>query len=76
VQRADALALANKVLNLLKVKHPRDKVVCKNQAFHLNLGDEIGVRRSRFGITEAHTCEIHGAELNFTTSEAILNLWR
>lgn len=76
VQRADAQALAYKVLNLLKVKHPRAKIVCKNQAFHLDLGDEVGVRRSRFGITEGLVCEIHGSELNFTTSEAILSLWR
>jgi hypothetical protein len=76
VQRADALALATKVLNLLKVKHPRATILIKNQPFHLNLGDEISVRRNRFGVTEGLLCEIHGAELDFTTSEAILNLWR
>lgn len=76
VQRADAQSLANKVLNLLKVKHPRATILIKNQPFHLNLGDEISLRRSRFGITEGLVFEIHGAELNFTTSEAILSLWR
>jgi hypothetical protein len=76
VQRADAQTLANKLLNLLKVKHPRTKILIKNQPFHLNLGDEISVQRTRFGIAEENVYEIHGSELNYTTSEAILNLWR
>ncbi|MBM4301654.1 MAG: hypothetical protein FJ121_09005 [Deltaproteobacteria bacterium] len=76
VHRADAQALANKVLDLVKVKHPKVTVLIKHQSFHLNLGDKIKVRRSSFGIATGQIFEIHGAELNFTTSEAILSLWR
>jgi hypothetical protein len=76
VRRVDAEALADKVLNLLKVKHPQITVLSKNQPFHLNLGDKISVRRSRFDMNAVEVYEIHGAELDFTADEATLNLWR
>ena len=76
VQADEARALAQKNLNFYKVRREKVVLLCKNQAFLLNLGDEIGFRRSRFGSLVADLFAILGQEINFNNSEVTLSLWR
>jgi len=75
LQPGEAAALARKILDLYTVRHEQITVVFKIQSFHLDLGNEIIIRRTRFGET-VDNFVIVGMELDFTNSEVTLTLWR
>lgn len=74
--RADAGALADKLLALYQVPHETMEVQIGLQAIPLDIGDVVMVTRTTFGQGSGQLYMVQGISINFTDRQSTVTLWR
>lgn len=74
--RADAGALADKLLALYQVPHETMEVQIGLQAIPLDIGDIVMVTRGKFGQSAGQLYMVQGISINFTDGQSTVTLWR
>ena len=74
IDREDAQALCDKMLDLYKVKRETMQITIGPQGFLLNLGDVVRVVRPSYGLDA--NFRILGTENDFSSNRCRLTLWR
>ncbi|MCX5887986.1 MAG: hypothetical protein NTY36_00875 [Deltaproteobacteria bacterium] len=76
VNRAEAKALAQRLLSIYSVKRDKGVANCGVQPYVLDLGDELQLRRPKFGLDHGADYVLLGADQNFNDESSQLTIWR
>jgi hypothetical protein len=74
--RADAGALADKLLALYQVPHETVNVQIGLQSVQLDIGDVVMITRDTFGQDAGQLYMVQGVSINFTDKQSTVTLWR
>lgn len=74
--RADAGALADKLLALYQVPHETVNIQIGLQSVQLNIGDVVMITRDTFGQDTGQLYMVQGVSINFTDKQSTVTLWR